>query len=124
MKSEDIVNKLLPFAKHAYNCESLEPMWHKGPCDCGFADLVVQLRGHGYDIVDGSICVDAPQPPRLKPGLLEGAVSGRCSLGIRGEAGKPESIEILRVELGDDASTVVCRRLVDGVEFRYVLPKQ
>jgi hypothetical protein len=124
MKYEDVVNKLLPFAKHTYNCESLEPMWHKGPCSCGFADLVVQLRGHGYNIVDGSLYETTPQPPRLRPGLLESVANGRRSLGMCGEAGKPESIELLHVEMRDDVRIVVCRRLSDGVEFRYTLPKR
>lgn len=27
------------FLRHAYNCDYLQPMWHKGPCDCGLHEL-------------------------------------------------------------------------------------
>ena len=35
--------------KHLNGCAALEPMWHKGPCDCGMEllpDLFEQVRRH------------------------------------------------------------------------------
>jgi hypothetical protein len=63
---EQVVATLLPYATHKYSCESLEPMWHKGPCDCGFAAVVVQLRSIGINIIDGAIYEGSPQPPLVK----------------------------------------------------------
>jgi hypothetical protein len=29
--------------QHKYDCDWLQPMWHKGPCDCGLKQLIQQL---------------------------------------------------------------------------------
>jgi hypothetical protein len=34
---------LLQFVQHKWNCDWLQPMWHKGPCDCGLTDLIKQM---------------------------------------------------------------------------------
>jgi hypothetical protein len=36
--------RLLTFVRHNSNCDWLQPMWHKGPCDCGLFDLLDKLR--------------------------------------------------------------------------------
>lgn len=37
------VGALLRYAQHKARCEWLQPMWHKGPCDCGFKELILAL---------------------------------------------------------------------------------
>src|SRR5579871_5146872 len=32
--------ELIPFIQHKHNCDVLQPMWHKGPCDCGLRKLL------------------------------------------------------------------------------------
>jgi hypothetical protein len=34
---------LLRYVQHKSNCDWLQPMWHKGPCDCGLRELIEQL---------------------------------------------------------------------------------
>lgn len=34
---------LFKYVQHKYNCDWLQPMWHKGPCDCGLKELIQQL---------------------------------------------------------------------------------
>jgi hypothetical protein len=34
---------LLRYVQHRGNCDWLQPMWHKGPCDCGLTELIKQL---------------------------------------------------------------------------------
>lgn len=35
---------ILNFVAHKWNCDALQPMWHKGPCDCGLYELFDRLR--------------------------------------------------------------------------------
>lgn len=35
--------KLLEFVDHRDNCDFLQPMWHKGPCNCGLFALFESL---------------------------------------------------------------------------------
>jgi len=37
------VGVLLRYVQHKPNCDWLQPMWHKGPCDCGLTELIKQL---------------------------------------------------------------------------------
>lgn len=39
--------KILAFVAHKWNCDALQPMWHKGPCDCGLYELFDNLRATG-----------------------------------------------------------------------------
>ncbi|HEY6925020.1 MAG TPA: hypothetical protein VI653_16215 [Steroidobacteraceae bacterium] len=34
---------LLKFVDHHDNCDWLQPMWHKGPCDCGLHVAIAAL---------------------------------------------------------------------------------
>lgn len=34
---------LLRFVDHHDNCDWLQPMWHKGPCDCGLHAVIAAL---------------------------------------------------------------------------------
>ena len=34
-----MLEKLLEFVDHRDNCDFLQPMWNKGPCDCGLFAL-------------------------------------------------------------------------------------
>ena len=34
---------LLRYVQHESDCDWLQPMWHKGPCDCGLKELIEQL---------------------------------------------------------------------------------
>lgn len=34
---------LFKYIQHKGNCDWLQPMWHKGPCDCGLTELLKQL---------------------------------------------------------------------------------
>jgi hypothetical protein len=63
MIHNEIILALIPYADHMNDCEALGVMWHKGPCTCGFGELVEKLRAFGIDIVDGAIPVNDPQPP-------------------------------------------------------------
>lgn len=36
--------KILSFVAHKYDCDITQPMWHKGPCDCGLYDLLDELH--------------------------------------------------------------------------------
>jgi hypothetical protein len=36
---------LLAYVQHGYDCDWLQPMWHKGPCDCGLTALIQALPG-------------------------------------------------------------------------------
>lgn len=38
-----LIGGLLRYVQHKYDCDWLQPMWHKGPCDCGLKELVQQL---------------------------------------------------------------------------------
>lgn len=37
------VGALLRYVQHKANCDWLQPMWHKGPCDCGLTELIASL---------------------------------------------------------------------------------
>ncbi len=37
------MSALFKYVQHAGNCDWLQPMWHKGPCDCGLTELIKQL---------------------------------------------------------------------------------
>lgn len=44
-----MLNKdILAFISHKFNCDILQPMWHKGPCDCGLYALLDKLRSIGF----------------------------------------------------------------------------
>jgi len=43
LADESLTRKLFQFVQHKYNCDWLQPMWHKGPCDCGLKELILQL---------------------------------------------------------------------------------
>lgn len=38
-----MIGNLLTYVQHKWNCDWLQPMWHKGPCDCGLKELIKQL---------------------------------------------------------------------------------
>lgn len=38
---------ILAFVSHKSNCSHLQPMWHKGPCDCGLYALLTKMRSVG-----------------------------------------------------------------------------
>lgn len=42
-KNAMTVGALLRYVQHKYNCDWLQPMWHKGPCDCGLKELIQSL---------------------------------------------------------------------------------
>ena len=42
-KNAYTIGALLNFVQHKYNCDWLQPMWHKGPCDCGLTALIQTL---------------------------------------------------------------------------------
>lgn len=48
---EQLIEALLPYLGHLGNCDFLQPMWHKGPCDCGWADLEAKLPPGLYEKV-------------------------------------------------------------------------
>ncbi len=52
MTTLEALQKLLPYATHKHNCDAVQPMWHKGPCDCGFRQVVQDLRADNIDIKD------------------------------------------------------------------------
>lgn len=75
---EELLTRALRYSGHKYNCDYLQPMWHKGPCDCGWAELEVLLQAEQLipmelecqhcrhyvlekDIKDMSICVHCKQ---------------------------------------------------------------
>ena len=35
---------LFRYVQHKSNCDWMQPMWHKGPCDCGLRALIEQLH--------------------------------------------------------------------------------
>ncbi len=37
----------LRFVYHKWDCDALQPMWHKGPCDCGLYGLLDKLLSTG-----------------------------------------------------------------------------
>lgn len=37
------VGALLRYVQHRANCNWLQLMWHKGPCDCGLTELIASL---------------------------------------------------------------------------------
>lgn len=43
MSANATLDGLLRYAQHKYDCDWLQPMWHKGPCDCGFKALILAL---------------------------------------------------------------------------------
>lgn len=47
-----LLRKLIPYADHTSKCDAVQPMWHKGPCDCGFRQVVLELQSAGIDIRD------------------------------------------------------------------------
>lgn len=46
---------ILAFVAHKWNCDYLQPMWHKGPCTCGLYDLFDKLLSVGLSINTRSI---------------------------------------------------------------------
>jgi hypothetical protein len=42
-KNAYTIGALLRYVQHKYDCDWLQPMWHKGPCDCGLTALIQQL---------------------------------------------------------------------------------
>lgn len=48
----DLLRKLIPYADHTAKCDAAQPMWHKGPCDCGFRQVVLELQSAGIEIHD------------------------------------------------------------------------
>lgn len=38
-----LIGGLLRYVQHKYDCDWLQPMWRKGPCDCGLKQLIQQL---------------------------------------------------------------------------------
>lgn len=51
---------LLRFVGHRDDCDWLQPMWHKGPCDCGLHDAMAELSAEELDALKtaGSRVVD------------------------------------------------------------------
>lgn len=47
-----LLRKLIPYADHTARCDAGQPMWHKGPCNCGFRQVVLELQSAGIDIKD------------------------------------------------------------------------
>jgi len=63
---------LLAYVQHKRNCDALQPMWHKGPCDCGLTALLKQM------------------PAWIKPHLGPGAViCTTCDDKVLLESGEP-----------------------------------
>ena len=38
MSDTEKLELAMTYAGHRYNCDAIQPMWHKGPCDCGWED--------------------------------------------------------------------------------------
>ena len=38
---------IFEFVSHKWNCDAIQPMWHKGPCDCGLYEMLDKLRSTG-----------------------------------------------------------------------------
>jgi hypothetical protein len=135
MKPEDIVAKLLPFADHRDNCDSLAP--REDFCDCGFSGLVIELRGRGIDIIDASLSKSAPQPPLLEPGILEqlAADENRRSPELRARlahvattikncADPGDALAIEIVYDFDRGMYILIHRASDKNKFTYFIPKR
>lgn len=55
MTTQELFDKVKPFLAHSNQCDAVQPMWHKGPCDCGFRKLVGELKEQGFDIEDWTV---------------------------------------------------------------------
>lgn len=40
---ERLFEILKQYAGHKFSCDYLAPMWHQGPCDCGWAAVEIEL---------------------------------------------------------------------------------
>lgn len=40
---DTIVERLTTFVDHKSACDFVQPMWHKGPCDCGLHKFFAHL---------------------------------------------------------------------------------
>lgn len=62
-KLEQVLKLLGPFIQHDSGCAALQPMWHKGSCDCHFAETIRHLKEEfGVEIVDrANLPADAEQ---------------------------------------------------------------
>lgn len=48
LESRDaVISKSMEFTGHKSDCDWLQPNWHKGPCDCGYSDLLPELVAFG-----------------------------------------------------------------------------
>jgi len=123
MSQAAAVANLIKYANHYSDCDSCQPMWHKGPCDCGFASVVVQLRGEGYDVRDKSFCEGKKQPPLLFVGTLANiATQGATALGWPWFFSKEaERLKVMQVETACGVTSIVVVRIdaLEDTTFRY-----
>lgn len=43
LANETVTRALFKYIQHKYDCDWLQVNWHKGPCDCGLKELILQL---------------------------------------------------------------------------------
>jgi hypothetical protein len=49
------VQTLLTYVRHRGDCDWLQEMWHKGPCDCGLFDLLDKLREENNGVLPSEL---------------------------------------------------------------------